>query len=196
MRRTRKYIYGALTDLTNEKPFTAISVTDITKKADIARVTFYQHFESKEAVLLALVSDFFEQLYAAIDLETIRHYLETGDADSLGLNGTHVAPPASSDELRLVKIALKQVGSQVRALAVASFMCTYAELFPNRPKKALQVVATYHVAGVLALLESLLDGDIMLSPQSFGTLTMLLMREHFASMHDGSELVQLIDGVA
>ena len=45
-------IYAALLNLTKEKPFKEITITDITKKANISRMTFYRYYTCKEDILL------------------------------------------------------------------------------------------------------------------------------------------------
>ncbi|MGN1402285.1 MAG: TetR/AcrR family transcriptional regulator [Bacillus sp. (in: firmicutes)] len=45
--RTRRMLRDALTELMEEKGFDAISVSDITAKADINRGTFYLHYKDK-----------------------------------------------------------------------------------------------------------------------------------------------------
>lgn len=49
--QSKEWIVSALLLLLQEKPMSAITVTDITRKAGVARLTFYRHFESKEAVI-------------------------------------------------------------------------------------------------------------------------------------------------
>ena len=44
-RRTRALIEGAFLELMKEKPYTKISVREITEKADINRSTFYLHYQ-------------------------------------------------------------------------------------------------------------------------------------------------------
>lgn len=44
--RSKKLIINALVDLLDEKPLDKITVTDIVKKADINRGTFYAHYEN------------------------------------------------------------------------------------------------------------------------------------------------------
>jgi AcrR family transcriptional regulator len=46
------WIVEALIRLLDEKSYRAISVEDITKKAGVARSTFYRHFSSKDDVIL------------------------------------------------------------------------------------------------------------------------------------------------
>ncbi|MCY7780571.1 TetR/AcrR family transcriptional regulator C-terminal domain-containing protein [Bacillus haynesii] len=51
VKRTKKMIRDALSELMKIKTFEEISVTDITKKADINRGTFYLHYEDKYDLL-------------------------------------------------------------------------------------------------------------------------------------------------
>lgn len=50
-KRTRGLILLSFSDLLAEKNFDAISVQDVTSKAEINRATFYAHFEDKYALL-------------------------------------------------------------------------------------------------------------------------------------------------
>lgn len=45
-RNAKEQIEKAFLDLLEEKPYMDITVTDIVKKADVARVTYYRNFDS------------------------------------------------------------------------------------------------------------------------------------------------------
>lgn len=45
--RTKSWIFEALMLLMNEKPYAKISISDITRKAGIARTTFYRNYKDK-----------------------------------------------------------------------------------------------------------------------------------------------------
>ncbi|MCY8607481.1 TetR family transcriptional regulator, partial [Bacillus sonorensis] len=49
--RTKRMIRDALSELMEEKAFEEITVTDMTKKADINRGTFYLHYQDKYDLL-------------------------------------------------------------------------------------------------------------------------------------------------
>ena len=61
VKRTRGLILGAFTNLLAEKSFDAISVQDVTEKAQINRATFYKHFLDKYALLDRWVEQQFRQ---------------------------------------------------------------------------------------------------------------------------------------
>ncbi|MFW2490784.1 TetR/AcrR family transcriptional regulator [Clostridium chromiireducens] len=55
--KTRRLIQEAIFNLSKVKNFDAITVSDIAKKAEINRSTFYAHFQDKYDLLESIVSD-------------------------------------------------------------------------------------------------------------------------------------------
>jgi AcrR family transcriptional regulator len=51
VQRTRKWIFDALMILIAERPYNKITVSDIIKKAGVARQTFYRNYENKNEVI-------------------------------------------------------------------------------------------------------------------------------------------------
>ncbi|WP_144510244.1 TetR/AcrR family transcriptional regulator [Bacillus sp. FJAT-22090] len=60
--KTRKVIRDAFTQLMEEKGFEAITVSDLTEKADINRGTFYLHYKDKYDLLEQSEEEVFEKL--------------------------------------------------------------------------------------------------------------------------------------
>lgn len=60
--RTRRWLRSAFLELVLQKPYEAITIQDITDRADTARVTFYRHYKDKEELLL----DCLEGLYCEL----------------------------------------------------------------------------------------------------------------------------------
>ncbi|HEY3475969.1 MAG TPA: TetR family transcriptional regulator [Anaerolineales bacterium] len=73
VKRTRKLVLDAFSDLLAEKSFDSISVGDVTDKAQINRATFYAHFEDKYALLDYWVQQQFRQEIEARVLDAC-HY--------------------------------------------------------------------------------------------------------------------------
>jgi AcrR family transcriptional regulator len=61
VKRTRSLILQAFEELLAEKGFEAISVQDVTEKAEINRATFYKHFVDKYALLDYAIKDLFKK---------------------------------------------------------------------------------------------------------------------------------------
>jgi AcrR family transcriptional regulator len=66
--RSKEWIFNALMFLLKKNAFRKISIEDITKKAGVARPTFYRNFDSKEDVLIDQGRKIYERLM--IDLES------------------------------------------------------------------------------------------------------------------------------
>lgn len=49
---TKQYITNALIKLMQTKEYSSISVSEITQKAGVGRVTYYRHFNSKEDIII------------------------------------------------------------------------------------------------------------------------------------------------
>ncbi|MBD0379912.1 TetR/AcrR family transcriptional regulator [Paenibacillus sedimenti] len=60
--RSRAALRQALLTLMEDKPFTAISITEIVELANYNRGTFYSNYESKEALIDDIISDLIEKL--------------------------------------------------------------------------------------------------------------------------------------
>ena len=61
VRRTRRLLQQALTELMAEKNFRSITVQDIAERATVNRVTFYAHFADKNALLEYTIREGFRQ---------------------------------------------------------------------------------------------------------------------------------------
>ncbi|MFG2720055.1 TetR/AcrR family transcriptional regulator [Streptomyces sp. NPDC048416] len=61
-RRSRRALGAALVELVLERGFTALTVEDITERADVARATFYAHFRDKEDLFARVTGDLLAEL--------------------------------------------------------------------------------------------------------------------------------------
>lgn len=78
---SRQRLLTAAAEVFFEKGYSAARVSDVVTRADVAQGTFYLYFKSKEAVFVALVEMFFEELLA----ETLGQNPASGlkDADAM-----------------------------------------------------------------------------------------------------------------
>ena len=72
-RRTHRWLRAALSELMQEKPYEKIKVSEIVTRAEVARPTFYLHYESKDELLL----DLFDDLFAGIREEIRNEFKRT-----------------------------------------------------------------------------------------------------------------------
>ncbi|MER5630534.1 TetR/AcrR family transcriptional regulator [Streptomyces nitrosporeus] len=102
IRKTRKALRDALVDLVLERGFTALSVEDVTQRADVARATFYSHFRDKEDLFARVTADLLAELDVRLRpavrenavgftgrpiLEMLRHAREERDLYRIVLRG-------------------------------------------------------------------------------------------------------------
>ncbi len=78
--RSRKLIKAALADLLLEKPLDKITVTDVVRRAEINRGTFYAHYRDIADVLDHLIAETFEHIRDALftqsqSIEEVPHVL-------------------------------------------------------------------------------------------------------------------------
>src|ERR1700753_2571945 len=66
VRRTRKLLQKAFIELTVEKGFTALTVRDITQRAEVNRSTFYRHYLDK----YDLLEHYMDEMYKLTDDQT------------------------------------------------------------------------------------------------------------------------------
>ena len=85
MKPSSQRLLAAAVEVFFEKGYSAARVSDVVVRADVAQGTFYLHFKSKEAIFVALVEMFFEELLAETlgknpasglkDADTMRHQI-------------------------------------------------------------------------------------------------------------------------
>lgn len=64
--RTRKKLKEAALDIFSEKSVHAVTIEEITEKADLGKGTLYQHFEDKEQIVVTLIEEAVEHLIRLI----------------------------------------------------------------------------------------------------------------------------------
>ncbi|RDZ13376.1 TetR/AcrR family transcriptional regulator [Priestia megaterium] len=67
--KTRKAIIAAYLSLLEEKNMHAVSVSDITERADINRATFYAHYEDKQYLQEQIIQEILDDLEEAIEID-------------------------------------------------------------------------------------------------------------------------------
>ncbi len=96
VRRTHRLLGEALLSLIVEQDYESISITDITNRADLNRATFYLHFGTKEALLIATLEERFDELVQQIEAHSSDDALpqKWSDVDAERLIFAHVAEHA------------------------------------------------------------------------------------------------------
>ena len=67
VQRTRKLLRDALMALILENGYDAVTIQDITNRANLGRATFYLHYRDKEELLLSSLQEIFDELVATVE---------------------------------------------------------------------------------------------------------------------------------
>ena len=80
--KSKKAIEGALLSLLEITPFSKITMTNIAEKAMVNRNTIYLHYQSKEDIVVSIISDQFKKTFSEINPDEMfpkylnRHHLK------------------------------------------------------------------------------------------------------------------------
>ena len=116
VKRTHKLILEALLDLTIEKGFAAVSVSDITKRAEINRTTFYRHYRDKFDVLNQYAQNVYSLLETPSRVRSSRSAEDSGRELMPGLTAVyeHIRSHAKFFKIMLGKNGDPQFTDQIR----------------------------------------------------------------------------------
>lgn len=76
--QSRCWLKDALISLMQEVPYSEITTGMISSKADVARCTFYRHYESKDALLQECCKDQFNNLFTRMSKEDVNTFHGAG----------------------------------------------------------------------------------------------------------------------
>lgn len=162
VRRTQNLLARALIDLTLEKGYEAVTIRDITERADVGYATFFRHYPDKEALLVDVLNVFLEEL-----VELLR---SIGDQSEMA--GTLVFRYVQEHN-ELCRVLLSTHGSAplLRHIYEAG---AYSVLEQNIPLEGSPVppeIAAHHlVASSIALIQWWLERDMPYPPEQMGQI--------------------------
>jgi len=107
--RTRQALLAAFRELVLDHPYDTLAVGDIVERANVGRSTFYEHYDSKDALLSESVSGPFQTLAAIVGLTelppaligTVAHFRENQRVSRTLLGGPSADHPGRARGLAL-----------------------------------------------------------------------------------------------
>ena len=195
IRRTRKLLQDALIQLLRQKPLAKIQIKEIVEVADVARPTFYQHFETKEQVLFSHVDDVFEKIRQTVFVD-----MEYGD--TLDLRQLLIT---SFEQWHLHHEALQWVLQVDNKDLLIAALHTHIEMLRQEFERVVPpatylpefeaYTSNFFAGGLYMLLKMWIDNGMQESAETMGTFTYLLMSNEIFQMRfdrpqDGIDLEQ------
>ncbi|MEW2012000.1 MULTISPECIES: TetR/AcrR family transcriptional regulator [Microbacterium] len=145
---SREVLSEAACELFLERGYDATSVTDISVRAGVSRSSFFNYFESKEAILWSSLDRRIDRLHARVPLsEPVAGLIELCDGfapDSLALALVHAEAMGVQDEI--------ERGAAVRQARIArALSASWSAL--GAPRVAAEIAGAAHAAAVMIAIE-------------------------------------------
>lgn len=161
VKRTQKLLATALIDLTLEKGYDAITIRDITDRADVGYATFFRHYHDKDG-LLQDVSD--------VVLESLTRQLAPHESmDDPGKIGVILFRYVQQNS-EIIRVLLEG-RTPIKRLIEAAVQATISGHEP-RPDSLvpLEIAANHIVTATLALIQWWLDHNLPYPPERMASI--------------------------
>lgn len=176
-RRTRRLLSEALLNLLMEKGYEAITIEEITKRADLNRATFYLHYKSKEELLVASLEAQFDELVNRLGV--LDPHLPAWKHDIAELMAfRYVAEHASLYKMLLSEKGMGYVMNRIIEYIAQYSMKEMIAYLPDWQGKVPAEIIARHIAGSLfALLSWWISNDMPYTPEYMAAITHELCTE-------------------
>ena len=159
--RTQKQLSEALMTLILEKGYDAVTIEEITERANLGRTTFYLHYKDKDELLYKSLEAVFDDLVAQIEPYPITEWSMTGEKLS-GMAFHHAAENA-----HLYKIILSGQGGTTIAQRIRAYIAQtairiinthYAQHIDDSPIPS-EVLGNYIASSMMGMITWWLEND-------------------------------------
>ena len=167
VKRTRRLLREALVGLILEKDYAAISIKEITTRAEVAYITFYRHYESRDQLLMEVLDAGLADLRTHID-----RLAKQSDEAALETEGRlifeHIQQNADLFRILLKSQSVARIRSRVVRTIATTYQKSCAPLERVGDRTTVNL-ATHHIAtALLSLIEWWLEHDRRPAPTEMG----------------------------
>lgn len=171
--RTRALLRDALMALIIEKGYDAVSIQDITDRADVARTTFYLHFKDKDELLFEGMRDLYQDLIDKLPPFTADYLVEQTESDVDCSDWEHVQQYADFYRAMLGSHGSMRFVNNVRHYLAAIFREQL--LVPFVPKElhdgdTLDFIAQFLAGAEIGLISWWLESGMPYEPVQMATM--------------------------
>ncbi len=181
VRRTRKLLGDALIELALEKDFEAITIQEITDRADIGYRTFFRHYADKEALLLDVLRNIREEMRQFILPPSLDQILQNPGAALLE-QGQYFQHKQFFEHVqthhKLYRVLLfgnRNLLQPMKLFAMQEFRANFSP--PFKMPIPFEIVINHVISSILALVRWWLEADMPYNPEEMGEYAYQLIIE-------------------
>ncbi|HEX6479687.1 MAG TPA: TetR/AcrR family transcriptional regulator [Ktedonobacteraceae bacterium] len=163
VKRTQQLLAKALIALTLEKGYDAVTIRDITERADIGYATFFRHYHHKDALLQDVLE---------VVLAELKNLLPTApDADAIAIGTTLFYFVQENSNIIRVLLSSRSSTSLVQHIIDIATQDVLNENTPLERSAVPIEIAAYHlVNSSIALIQWWLEHEMPYSPERMGII--------------------------
>lgn len=167
VKRTQRLLAQALIALTLERGYEAVTIRDITQRADIGYATFFRHYHDKDELLEDVLQVVLEELIDRLQ----PHRAEAPGADPATIGTLIFQYVRDHSEVCRVLLGSKGPTLPVRRVIEAGAQRMLREHTARQGGIVPVEIAAYHVvAATIALIQWWLDHEMPYPPERMGTI--------------------------
>ncbi len=181
-RRTRRMLKEALFALILEKGYDAVTIEDITERADLGRTTFYLHYKDKEDLLVESIDSIAADLIARLPPTAWNVADPPGDDGGQVMDAIRVTFQHAAENAQLYRIILRgegatQANRRIHAIIRQKAVELVSERLKDgslRPQVPMDVFANYFAGTLLATITWWLEADSPYPPEQMAEMFRML----------------------
>lgn len=180
--RSRRLLRDALMELILEKGYDAVTVEDITERADLGRTTFYLHYKNKEELLLGAIDEIADDLKEQANLliymrDQPDH--QSSEAPSAPFRPFHLVFEHAAQSAKLYQIILQGEGANRAERRIREIIAESAQDYFQfqrglqripAPPIPVEVISGYLASSLLGFLHWWLENDMPYSPSEMAEM--------------------------
>ncbi len=180
-RRTRRQLKEALFALILEKGYDAVTIEDITERADLGRTTFYLHYKDKEDLLIESIENIANDLIALLP-PPAWNVSEPPATDGRVMDAILITFQHAAENAQFYRVILRGEGaSQANRRIHAIIRQKATELVGERMKDGtlhplvpMDVFANYFAGSLMAIITWWLETDTPYPPEEMAEMFRML----------------------
>jgi AcrR family transcriptional regulator len=157
---TKMFLRESLLELMREKPIGKITPTELCRRADINRNTFYAHYDSPEALLASVEDELYDQIN-----RSLAESLQSGNIFAMLTEICHLIRKNGN----LCKVLFSDHGDKEflrRIVGIARDRCMAEwRVLGMTEDGQMEMLYRYTASGIVAVIEQWIQGDMNTSPE-------------------------------